>query len=163
VATNISPRSSGWVGQPGCWPGYPRWKSNLRVRTCSGRVSSSVFTRSSIPPPLRHQLPAALGTSPLVMFVSSTLLANLRSVNLAVLRPYPHFHHRRNFSFSPRPQAAEISDDFLANFKNTTFFRKIADKPEALSALVSFAKLLQEQGMSAPCFHGLVCVDFLAT
>jgi hypothetical protein len=71
----------------------------------------------------------------------------LRSVNLAVLRPYHRCHHRRHFSLSPRVQAEELSDTFLAKFKNTPSFSKLADKPDALKALLDFAKLLEEHGM----------------
>ena len=92
------------------------------------------------------------------MFVSRTLLANLKSVHLAVLRPYPPHHYRQHFSLSPRPQAAESPDSFLATFEHTALFRKLADKPDALSALTDFAKLLQTQGRILIILTLHVCV-----
>ncbi|KIJ70264.1 hypothetical protein HYDPIDRAFT_77322 [Hydnomerulius pinastri MD-312] len=56
---------------------------------------------------------------------------------------------RRNFSFTPCVQASEQDDAFLNNFKNTSIFRKIADKPEALMALRDFATLMKEKGIDA--------------
>jgi hypothetical protein len=89
------------------------------------------------------------------MFISRTLWSNLRSVHLAVLRPYHPCHNRRHFSISPRLQAAEITDPFLATFKHTSIFQKLAGNPDALSALTSFAKLIQEQGTF--CIERLIC------
>ncbi|EPQ59370.1 hypothetical protein GLOTRDRAFT_34057 [Gloeophyllum trabeum ATCC 11539] len=56
---------------------------------------------------------------------------------------------RRRFHPCPRIQAAESPDSLIANIKNTSLFKKIADKPEALKALSDFAALLQEQGFDA--------------
>jgi len=81
------------------------------------------------------------------MFISRHLLSNLKSIQLPFLRPYPATHFRRDFTFTPRPQASENSDAFLAKFKDTSIFQKLADKPDALRALSDFAKMLKEQGM----------------
>ena len=54
----------------------------------------------------------------------------------------------RQFSVTPRPQAAvEDEDSFISKFKNTSIFQKLADKPEALSAIQAFAEVLQKSGM----------------
>lgn len=54
----------------------------------------------------------------------------------------------RQFSVSPRPQAAENEDSFIAKFKHTAVFQQLADKPEALLAIQKFAELLQKSGMT---------------
>ena len=53
---------------------------------------------------------------------------------------------RRSFSFTPRLQASEDEDAFLSQFKNTSVFVKLADKPDALMALRDFAELMKAQG-----------------
>lgn len=53
---------------------------------------------------------------------------------------------RRTFSLTPRVQASEDEDAFLSQFKNTSIFAKLADKPEALMALRDFAELMKAQG-----------------
>jgi hypothetical protein len=53
---------------------------------------------------------------------------------------------RRTFSFTSRLQASEDEDAFLSQFKNTSVFSKLADKPEALMALRDFAELMRAQG-----------------
>ncbi|KAG2348682.1 hypothetical protein BDR05DRAFT_839516, partial [Suillus weaverae] len=53
---------------------------------------------------------------------------------------------RRTFSYTPRLQASENEDAFLSQFKNTSIFGKLADKPEALMALRDFAELMKAQG-----------------
>ncbi|KAG1753841.1 uncharacterized protein EDB91DRAFT_419925 [Suillus paluster] len=67
----------------------------------------------------------------------------VRPSSLALLRC------RRTFSFSSRLQASENEDAFLAQFKNTSIFGKLADKPEALMALRDFAELMRAQGIDA--------------
>lgn len=84
------------------------------------------------------------------MFPSSRLLAVVafRRIRPVLQHSYPASpQFRRNFSLTPHPQATEDQDSFIANFKHTAIFQKLADKPEALTALKSFAKLLQEQGV----------------
>jgi len=81
------------------------------------------------------------------MFPPHTVLSRLKTVHLAFLRPRPPYQFRRHFSLSPRPQAAENPDPFLTSIKNTAIFQKLADKPDALSALAHFAKVLQDQGI----------------
>ncbi|KAG1820383.1 uncharacterized protein BJ212DRAFT_1339769 [Suillus subaureus] len=56
---------------------------------------------------------------------------------------------RRTFSYTPRLQASENEDAFLSQFKNTSIFGKLADKPEALMALRDFAELMKAQGIDA--------------
>ncbi|KZT20751.1 hypothetical protein NEOLEDRAFT_1100174 [Neolentinus lepideus HHB14362 ss-1] len=56
---------------------------------------------------------------------------------------------RRCIHPCPRVQAAESPESMIANIRNTSLFKKIADKPEALAALRDFAALLQEQGIDA--------------
>ncbi|OJA20878.1 hypothetical protein AZE42_00864 [Rhizopogon vesiculosus] len=56
---------------------------------------------------------------------------------------------RRTFSFTTRLQASEDEDAFLSQFKNTSIFGKLADKPEALMALRDFAELMRAQGIDA--------------
>jgi hypothetical protein len=63
-----------------------------------------------------------------------------RPTSLALLRC------RRTFSYTPRLQASENEDAFLSQFKNTSIFSKLADKPEALMALRDFAELMRAQG-----------------
>ncbi|KAF8897347.1 hypothetical protein BD779DRAFT_1490324 [Infundibulicybe gibba] len=60
-------------------------------------------------------------------------------------RPPPQF--RRPFSATPHPQASENPEAFITAFKNTSIFKKLADKPEALVALEEFARLLQSSGV----------------
>ncbi|OAX42880.1 hypothetical protein K503DRAFT_262257 [Rhizopogon vinicolor AM-OR11-026] len=59
------------------------------------------------------------------------------------------FRCRRTFSFTSRLQASEDEDAFLSQFKNTSIFGKLADKPEALMALRDFAELMRAQGIDA--------------
>ncbi|KAH7930257.1 hypothetical protein BV22DRAFT_1101858 [Leucogyrophana mollusca] len=56
---------------------------------------------------------------------------------------------RRTFSFTPQLRAAENDDAFMTQFKNTSIFRKLADKPEALMALRDFANLMRDKGIDA--------------
>ncbi|KAJ8595359.1 hypothetical protein M405DRAFT_857436 [Rhizopogon salebrosus TDB-379] len=56
---------------------------------------------------------------------------------------------RRTFSSTSRLQASEDEDAFLSQFKNTSVFTKLADKPEALMALRDFAELMRAQGIDA--------------
>ncbi|KAG0705469.1 hypothetical protein DFH29DRAFT_906631 [Suillus ampliporus] len=67
----------------------------------------------------------------------------VRPSSLALLRC------RRTFSFTTRLQASENEDAFLSQFKNTSIFGKLADKPEALMALRDFAELMRAQGIDA--------------
>ncbi|KAG1780193.1 hypothetical protein EV702DRAFT_1081390 [Suillus placidus] len=67
----------------------------------------------------------------------------VRPTSLALLR------YRRTFSYTPRLQASENEDAFLSQFKNTSIFVKLADKPEALMALRDFAELMKAQGIDA--------------
>ncbi|KAG2146630.1 hypothetical protein DEU56DRAFT_785542 [Suillus clintonianus] len=67
----------------------------------------------------------------------------VRPTSLALLRC------RRTFSFTSRLQASENEDAFLSQFKNTSIFGKLADKPEALMALRDFAELMRAQGIDA--------------
>lgn len=55
---------------------------------------------------------------------------------------------RRTFISTPRIQAAEDPNAFISSFRNTTLFKRFADKPEALQALEAFAKVLQSKGKS---------------
>ncbi|TFK76104.1 hypothetical protein BDN72DRAFT_891952 [Pluteus cervinus] len=69
---------------------------------------------------------------------------------LRTIRPAIHFSPppptpRRAFTSTQPKQASE--DPIISAFKNTSLFRKLADKPEALHALENFAKLLQEAGV----------------
>jgi hypothetical protein len=77
------------------------------------------------------------------------MVSGLKALHLRFLRPRPPYQFRRHFSSSPRPQAAENPDPFLTSIKNTAIFQKLADKPDALSALAHFAKVLQDQGLLA--------------
>ncbi|KIM68704.1 hypothetical protein SCLCIDRAFT_87145, partial [Scleroderma citrinum Foug A] len=52
----------------------------------------------------------------------------------------------RAFLFTSCARAAEPDDTIYNNFKNTSIFRKIAEKPEALAALRDFGTLLNEKG-----------------
>ncbi|KAF8665753.1 hypothetical protein AX16_000201 [Volvariella volvacea WC 439] len=54
---------------------------------------------------------------------------------------------RRPFSSTLATRASEPPETFVTAFRNTSLFRKLADKPEALEALQNFAKLLQDAGV----------------
>ncbi|TFK55859.1 hypothetical protein OE88DRAFT_1652367 [Heliocybe sulcata] len=56
---------------------------------------------------------------------------------------------RRSFRPCARIQAAESPNSMIANIRNTSLYKKIADKPEAMAALRDFSALLQEQGFDA--------------
>ena len=97
--------------------------------------------------------PALLGTTVGLgwrgqkMFPSRSLVSGLKAMQLSILRPHPPLRLRRHFSPSARPQAAENPDAFISKIKNTAIFQKLADKPDALSALAHFAMVLQDQGL----------------
>lgn len=69
---------------------------------------------------------------------------------LRTARPAVHcsYRYQRSFSVTPAPRAAENPDAFITAFQNTSLFKKLADKPDALVALEQFAKLLQSSGPS---------------
>ncbi|KAG1715942.1 hypothetical protein ID866_1231 [Astraeus odoratus] len=73
----------------------------------------------------------------------------LITARLSLPRPLVPLRGRRAFSSTPRVRAIEQDNTFLHDFQNTSVFRKIADKPEALSALRDFAALLKEKGIDA--------------
>ncbi|KIM91004.1 hypothetical protein PILCRDRAFT_811518 [Piloderma croceum F 1598] len=55
----------------------------------------------------------------------------------------------REFSATPRAQASvEDEDAFLSKFKDTSIYKKLADRPEALNAIKDFAGVLEKQGIA---------------
>lgn len=52
----------------------------------------------------------------------------------------------RTFHLTPRRLASEDKEAFFNAFRNTTVFQKLANHPEAVSALEDFAKLMQAKG-----------------
>jgi hypothetical protein len=61
----------------------------------------------------------------------------------------------REFSATPRAQASVESEDaFVSKFKNTSIYKKLADRPEALDAIKDFAGVLEKQGACADSFSG---------
>lgn len=121
-------RGGSFVTDASRWPG----KGSHALRhiseqgTCSGRVTVH-FT----------MLPARVLLIPLLRSARPLLQHSLQ-------QQVPRY--RRSFSSTPPPRAAESQDAFISAFKNTTLFRKLADKPDALKALENFAKLLQGAG-----------------
>ncbi len=62
-----------------------------------------------------------------------------------IARPLP-FASRRTFYFTSHRRAIENKEAFFRAFQNTTLFQKLAEHPEAVTALEDFAKLLQATG-----------------
>lgn len=72
-------------------------------------------------------------------------IGNIRPYSPISFQPHPApFSH--NFSSTTRVRAVEDPDAFISGFKNTSLFKKLADKPEALQALDRFSKLLRKAG-----------------
>lgn len=73
-------------------------------------------------------------------------IGNIRPYSPISFQPHPApFSH--NFSSTTRVRAVEDPDAFISGFKNTSLFKKLADKPEALQALDRFSKLLRKAGI----------------
>lgn len=53
---------------------------------------------------------------------------------------------RRDLHVSRPCRAAEDPNGFMSRFEGTKLFTQLADKPEALQAIATFAKLLQDKG-----------------
>ncbi|KAI9513157.1 hypothetical protein F5148DRAFT_276927 [Russula earlei] len=56
-------------------------------------------------------------------------------------------HTPRTFSTTPRRPAAEAPDDFMKALEHTPLFQKLADKPEAIKALIDLYSLTKEMGL----------------
>jgi hypothetical protein len=54
---------------------------------------------------------------------------------------------RRQLHASMRRQAAEDPHSAIAALKDTPMFKQVADKPDALLAIMDFLKLLQSKGV----------------
>ena len=78
-------------------------------------------------------------------YIKRIPLTARRAAYLTSVVPLPHDHWRA-FLFTSCARAAEPDDTIYNNFKNTSIFRKIAEKPEALAALRDFGTLLNEKG-----------------
>ena len=73
--------------------------------------------------------------------------------SIAASRTYRpvHCYSFREFSTTPRWQAAEVPDEFINAIKHTALFQKLADKPDALKSLSDLYSLTKEMGAYLPC------------
>jgi hypothetical protein len=62
----------------------------------------------------------------------------------------------RRLHVTPRLQAAESGDNFITAMQDSPLFRKIADKPEVLKAMMDAAKVMQAKGESRTSSSWLV-------
>lgn len=95
----------------------------------------------------RALLPATMIPSRLL---AATLIRTARPALQVSCRKFPH-RYQRSFSVTPRFQATPTDgiEAFTAAFKKTSVFKKLANHPEAITALESFARALQDAGI---CF-----------
>ena len=70
----------------------------------------------------------------------------LRNTAHGKLRTLPL--QRRNFTQTRAWKASEDVNTFPARYQNTALFKKLADKPAALTALNDFAQVLKDEGGS---------------
>jgi len=91
--------------------------------------------------------PRPTGTTGTTMFSQS-----LRSASRPLLRSVVHrkppslLSQHRNFTQTRAWKASEDVSTFAAQYQNTALFKKLADKPAALSALNDFAQILKDEG-----------------
>ncbi|KAF9468930.1 hypothetical protein BDZ94DRAFT_552645 [Collybia nuda] len=79
-------------------------------------------------------------------FLATAILRSARPPTLVSCRNITR--HKRSFSVTPRLAAIPSNlTAFQAAFQKTTIFRKLANHPEAISALQDLAKALDEAGV----------------
>jgi hypothetical protein len=71
---------------------------------------------------------------------------------LLLPRAYNHLSFR-HFSVTPRSQAsANPEDPVISKVKNSKIFRKLADNPEAVTAIQEFGQVLRNSGVCSMAY-----------
>jgi len=143
-----------------------RWLSNgvyggvtinpYLVLSKDGIDSEVIIVHDHMSPSYVFELRRSTRRSQLVMTYTKRIpLAARRAACLTPVVPLPHW---RAFLFTSCARAAEPDDTIYHNFKNTSIFHKISEKPEALAALRDFGTLLDEKGCAIS-----LCIECLTS